>query len=50
MLNEPVASAYLKANIIEVKNIVLAELQELSVKDVKNQMPEKFLKKVNKCY
>ena len=35
MLSEPGAAAYLTVRIVEVKDIVLAELQELSVEDVK---------------
>ena len=35
MLSEPAAAAYLTVRLIEIKDIVLAELQELSVEDVK---------------
>ena len=35
MLSEPGAAAYLTVRIVEVKDIVLAELQELSIEDVK---------------
>ena len=35
MLSEPGAAAYLTMRLVEVKDIVLAELQELSVEDVK---------------
>ena len=35
MLSEPAATAYLTVRLIEIKDIVLAELQELSVEDVK---------------
>ena len=35
MLSEPAAAAYLTIRLIEIKDIVLAELQELSVEDVK---------------
>ena len=35
MLSEPAASAYLTVRLVEIKDIVLAELQELSVEDVK---------------
>ena len=35
MLSEPGAAAYLTVRLVEVKDIVLAELQELSVEDVK---------------
>ena len=45
MLSEPAASAYLAANIIEVKEIVLGELQELSVEDVKKSDAREALRK-----
>ena len=35
MLSEPGAAAYLTVRLVEVKDIVLAELRELSVEDVK---------------
>ena len=35
MLSEPAATAYLTVRLVEIKDIVLAELQELSVEDVK---------------
>ena len=35
MLSEPAAAAYLSVRLVEIKDIVLAELQELSVEDVK---------------
>ena len=35
MLSEPAAAAYLTVRLVEIKDIVLAELQELSVEDVK---------------
>ncbi len=35
MLSEPGAAAYLTVRLVEVKDIVLAELQELSIEDVK---------------
>ena len=35
MLGEEMASAYLTARIVEIKDIVLSELQDLSVEDVK---------------
>ena len=35
MLSEPGAAAYLTMRLVEVKDIVMAELQELSVEDVK---------------
>ena len=35
MLSEPSAAAYLTVRLVEIKDIVLAELQELSVEDVK---------------
>ena len=44
MLSEPGASAYLTMRLIEVKDIVLAELQELSVEDVKQSDAREALK------
>jgi flagellar FliL protein len=44
MLSEPGASAYLTIRLIEVKDIVLAELQELSVEDVKQSDAREALK------
>ena len=44
MLSEPGASAYLTVRLIEVKDIVLAELQELSVEDVKQSDAREALK------
>jgi len=35
MLSEPAAAGYLTVRLVEIKDIVLAELQELSVEDVK---------------
>ena len=35
MISEPGASAYLTVRLVEIKDIVLGELQELSVEDVK---------------
>ena len=35
MLSEPAAASYLTVRLVEIKDIVLAELQELSVEDVK---------------
>jgi len=35
MLSEEMASAYLTARIVEIKDIVLSELQDLSVEDIK---------------
>ena len=35
MLSEPAAAAYLTVRFVEIKDIVLSELQELSVEDVK---------------
>ena len=35
MLSEPAAAAYLTVRLVEIKDVVLAELQELSVEDVK---------------
>ena len=35
MLSEPVANAYLMARMVEIKDLVLTELQQLSVEDVK---------------
>ena len=35
MLSEPAAAAYLTVRLVEIKDIVLTELQELSVEDVK---------------
>ena len=35
MLSEPAAAAYLTVRLVEIKDIVLAELQELSLEDVK---------------
>ena len=44
MLSEPGASAYLSLRLVEVKDIVLAELQELSVEDVKQSDAREALK------
>ena len=44
MLSEPGASAYLSVRLVEVKDIVLAELQELSVEDVKQSDAREALK------
>jgi flagellar FliL protein len=44
MLSEPGASAYLTMRLIEVKDIVLSELQELSVEDVKQSDSREALK------
>tara|TARA_Y100001970_G_C14101063_1_gene785510 strand:- start:425 stop:949 length:525 start_codon:yes stop_codon:yes gene_type:complete len=44
MLSEPSASAYLTIRLVEVKDIVLAELQELSVEDVKQSDARDALK------
>ena len=44
MLSEPGASAYLTIRLVEVKDIVLAELQELSVDDVKQSDAREALK------
>ena len=44
MLSEPAASAYLTIRLVEVKDIVLAELQELSVEDVKQSDARDALK------
>ena len=44
MLSEPGASAYLSLRLVEVKDIVLAELQELSVEDVKQSEAREALK------
>ena len=44
MLSEPGAAAYLTVRLIEVKDIVLAELQELSVEDVKQSDAREALK------
>ncbi len=44
MLSEPGASAYLTIRLVEVKDIVLAELQELSVEDVKQSDARDALK------
>ena len=44
MLSEPGASAYLSIRLVEVKDIVLAELQELSVEDVKQSDAREALK------
>ena len=44
MLSEPAASAYLTVRLVEVKDIVLAELQELSVEDVKQSDARDALK------
>ena len=44
MLSEPGASAYLTVRLVEVKDIVLAELQELSVEDVKQSDARDALK------
>ena len=44
MLSEPGASAYLTVRLIEVKDLVLAELQELSVEDVKQSDAREALK------
>ena len=44
MLSEPGASAYLTIRLVEVKDIVLAELQELSVEDVKQSDSREALK------
>ena len=35
MISESAAAAYLTGRLVEIKDIVLAELQELSVEDVK---------------
>jgi len=44
MMSEPGASAYLTVRLVEVKDIVLAELQELSVEDVKQSDARDALK------
>jgi len=44
MLSEPGAAAYLTMRLVEVKDIVLAELQELSVEDVKQSDAREALK------
>ena len=44
MLSESGASAYLSVRLVEVKDIVLAELQELSVEDVKQSDAREALK------
>ena len=44
MLSEPGAAAYLTVRLVEVKDIVLAELQELSVEDVKQSDAREALK------
>ena len=44
MLSEPGASAYLTVRLVEVKDLVLAELQELSVEDVKKSDAREALK------
>ena len=44
MLSEPGASAYLTIRLVEVKDIVLSELQELSVEDVKQSDAREALK------
>ena len=44
MMSEPGAAAYLTVRLVEVKDIVLAELQELSVDDVKQSDAREALK------
>jgi flagellar FliL protein len=44
MLSEPGAAAYLTVRLVEVKDIVLAELQELSIEDVKQSDAREALK------
>ena len=44
MLSEPGAAAYLTVRLVEVKDIVLAELQELSVEEVKQSAAREALK------
>jgi len=44
MLSEPAASAYLTVRLVEVKDVVLAELQELSVENVKQSDARDALK------
>ena len=44
MLSEPGAAAYLTVRLVEVKDIVLSELQELSVEDVKQSDAREALK------
>ena len=44
MLSDPGAAAYLTVRLVEVKDIVLAELQELSVEDVKQSDAREALK------
>ena len=44
MLSEPGASAYLTIRLVEIKDLVLTELQELSVEDVKQSDAREALK------
>jgi len=44
ILSEPGAAAYLTVRLVEVKDIVLAELQELSIEDVKQSEAREALK------
>ena len=44
MLSEPGAAAYLTVRLVEVKDIVLAELQELSIEDVKQSEAREALR------
>ena len=44
MLSEPGAAAYLTVRLVEVKDIVLAELQELSIEDVKQRDAREVLR------
>ena len=44
MLSEPGAAAYLTVRLVEVKDLVLGELQELSVEDVKQSDARDALK------
>ena len=44
MLSEEMANAYLTARIVEIKDIVLSELQDLSVEDVKQSESREALR------
>ncbi len=44
MLSDPAASAYLTARLVEVKDVVLTELQELSAEDVSQASAREALK------
>ena len=44
MLSEPAAAAYLSVRVVEIKDIVLAELQELSMEDVQQSEAREALR------